>query len=87
MSWRTSSGGSGSCCRRGASLGLGYGFRCGLPWQRADGLGRLLGSGLGLGLAAGAGLVGMWALAAEGLLAVGTGMGARLEDVPRGLGG
>ena len=33
------------------------------------------------------GLVGAWALAAAGLLAVGAGLGARLGGVPRGLGG
>ena len=42
---------------------------------------------LGLGRAAGAGFVGAWALAAAGLLAVGTGLGARLGGFPRGLGG
>ena len=33
------------------------------------------------------GLVGTWALAAAGLLAVGAGLGARLGGVPRSLGG
>ena len=42
---------------------------------------------LGFGWVAGAGLVGAWALAAAGLLAVGTGFGARLGGFPRGLGG
>ena len=42
---------------------------------------------LGFGRVAGAGLVGAWALAAAGLLAVGTGLGARLGGFPRGLGG
>ena len=42
---------------------------------------------LGFGWVAGAGLVGAWALAAAGLLAVGTGLGARLGGFHRGLGG
>ena len=37
---------------------------------------------LGFGWVKGAGLVGAWALAAAGLLAVGTGLGARLGGVP-----
>ena len=45
------------------------------------------GLGLGMGLAAGAGLVGAWALAAAGLLAVGTGFQARSGGFPRGFGG
>ena len=56
------------------------------------GRGALTGSGgclaavLGFGRVAGVGLVGAWALAAVGLLAVGAGLGARLGGVPRGLG-
>ena len=42
---------------------------------------------LGFGRAAGAGLVGAWALAAAGLLAVGTGLGACLGGFSHGLGG
>ena len=42
---------------------------------------------LGFGRAAGASFVGEWALAAAGLLAVGTGLGARLGGFPHGLGG
>ena len=41
----------------------------------------------GFGWVSGAGLVGAWASAAAGLLAVGAGLGARLGGVPRGLGG
>ena len=41
---------------------------------------------LGFRPAAGAGFVGAWALAVAGLLAVGTGLGARLGGFPRGLG-
>ena len=51
------------------------------------GLGGCLAAVLGFGRAADAGLVGAWALAAVGLLAVGTGLGARLGGFPRGLGG
>ena len=40
-------GGSGSRCCRGAGLGLGLEFGCGLWSWRADGLGWLLGGGLG----------------------------------------
>ena len=40
-------GGSGSHCLRGAGLGLGLWFGCGLRSRRADGFGRLLGGGLG----------------------------------------
>ena len=40
----------------------------------------------GFGRAAGAGLVGACVLAAVGLLALGTGLGARLGGFPRGLG-
>ena len=60
-------------------LGLGLGL--------AAGLGGCLAAGLGCGRAAGAGLVGAWALAAAGLLAVRTGLGARLGGFPRGSGG
>ena len=51
------------------------------------GLGGSLAAVLGFGWVAGAGLVGAWALAAAGLLAVGAGLGAHLGGVPRGLGG
>ena len=51
------------------------------------GLGGCLAAVLGFGWVAGVGLVGAWALAAAGLLAVGAGLGARLGGVPRGLGG
>ena len=79
-------GGSGSRCRRGAGSGLGSGLGCGLRSWRADGFGWLFGGGLGFGWVTGAGLVGAWALAAAGLLAVGTGLGARLGGVPGDLG-
>ena len=53
---------------------------------RRQGLGGCLAAVLGFGSSAGAGLVGAWALAVAGLLAVGTGLGARLGGFPRGLG-
>ena len=80
-------GESGPRCRRGAGLGLGLGFCCGLRLRRATGFGGCLAAVLGFGRAADAGLVGPWALAAAGLLAVGTGFGAHLGGFPRGLGG
>ena len=87
-------GGSGSRCRRGAGLGLGLGFGCGLRPRRADGFEQLRGGGLEFRpscgrvcLGGGGGLVGACALAAAGLLAVGTGLGARLGGFPRSLGG
>ena len=64
-------------------LGLAAGCSCGAP----TGLGGCLAAVLGFGRAAGAGLVGAWALAAAGLLAVGTGLGARLGGFLRSLGG
>ena len=51
------------------------------------GLGGCLAAVLGFGWVAGVGLVGAWALAAVGLLAVGTGLGAHLGGFPCGLGG
>ena len=80
-------GGPGSRCRRGAGLGLGFGLGCGLRSWRADGLGGCLAAVSGFGWVAGVGLVGAWALAAAGLLAVEAGLGARFGGVPRGLGG
>ena len=50
------------------------------------GLGGCLAAVLGFAWVAGVGLVGAWALAAAGLLAVGSRLGARLGGVPRGLG-
>ena len=40
-------GGSGLRCRRGAGLGLGLRFGCGLRLRRTSGFGRSLGGGLG----------------------------------------
>ena len=64
-------------------LGLAAGCGCGA----LTGLGGCLAAVLGFGWVAGVGLVGAWALAAAGLLAVGAGLGARSGCVPRGLGG
>ena len=87
MSWRTSSGG------RACAAVVAPGFDLGLGLAAGCGRGALTGSGGGLvavfgfGLVAGVGLVGAWALAAAGLLAVGAGLGASFGGVPRGLGG
>ena len=67
----------------GLGLGLAAGWGCGVPTD----LGGCLAAVLGCGWVASAGLVGAWALAAAGLLAVGTGWGARLGGFPRGFGG
>ena len=67
----------------GLGLGLAAGCGCGAP----TGFGGCVAAVLGFGRAAGAGLVGACALAVAGLLAVGTGLGARLGGFPRGLGG
>ena len=66
-------------------LGLHLAASCGRG--ALTGLGACLAAVLGFGWVAGVGLVGAWALAAAGLLAVGAGLGARLGGVPRGLGG
>ena len=68
-------------------LGLGLGLAAGCGRGALTGLVGCLVSVLGFGWVAGAGLVGTWALAVAGLLAVGTGLGAHLGGVPRGLGG
>ena len=80
-------GGSGSRCRRGAGLGLEFGLGCGLRSWPLMGLGGCLAVVLGFGWVAGAGLVGAWALAAAGLLAVGTGFGGPFGRFPPWLGG
>ena len=68
-------------------LGLGLGLAAGCGCGALTGLGGCLAAVLRLSRVAGAGLVGAWALAAAGLLAVGTGLVARLRGFPRGLGG
>ena len=50
-------------------------------------LGGCLAAVLGFGWVAGVGLVGAWALAVAGWLAVGAGLGACLRGFPLGLGG
>ena len=67
-------------------LGLGLGLAAGCGRGALTGLGGCLAAVFGFSWVAGAGLVGAWALAAAGLLAVGTGFRARLGGVPRGLG-
>ena len=68
-------------------LGLGLGLAAGCGRGALTSLGGCLAAVLGLGWVADAGLIGAWALAAAGLLAVGTGLRARLGGFPRGLGG
>ena len=69
----------------GLDLGLGLAAGCGRG--ALTGLGGCLAAVFGFGWVAVVGLVGAWALAAAGLLAVGAGLGARFGGVPRGLGG
>ena len=69
------------------ALDMGSGFAAGCGRGALTGLGGCLEAVLGFGWVAGVGLVGAWALAAAGLLAVGAGFGARSGGVPRGLGG
>ena len=68
-------------------LGLGLGLAVGCRPGALTGLGGCLAAVLGFGWVAGAGIIGAWALAALGLLAVGAGFGARRGDFPRGFGG
>ena len=67
-------------------LGSGLGLAAGCGRGVLMGLGGCLAAVLGFGWVAGAGLIRAWALAAAGLLAVGTGLGARFGGVPPGLG-
>ena len=85
-SYRTSSGGRVRAVVVAPGLGFGLGLAAG--WRRGapTGSGGCLAAVLGFRRAAGAGFTGAWALAAAGLLAVGTGLGARLGGFPRGLG-
>ena len=64
----------------GLDLGLGLAAGCGRGVLR--GLGGCLAAVLGFGWVASVGLVGAWALAAAGLLAVGAGLGAVSEVSP-----
>ena len=69
----------------GFRLGLGLAAGCGRGVP--TGQGGCLAAVFGFGRAAGGGFVRARALAAAGLLAVGTGSGARLGGSPRGFGG
>ena len=84
---RTSPGGPARAAVVAPGLDLGLGLAAGCGRGALTGLGGCLAAVLGFGWVAGVGLVGAWALAAAGLLAVGAGLGARLGGVPRGLGG
>ena len=68
----------------GLDFGLGLAAGCGRG--TLTGLGGCFAAVLGFGWVAGVGLVGAWALAAAGLLAVGACLGARLGGVPGRLG-
>ena len=70
-----------------SGLGLGFGSAAGLGRDAPTGLGRYLAAVLCFGGAAGAGFAWAWALAAAGLLAVGTGFGARVGGFPGRLAG
>ena len=83
----TSSGGRARAAVVAPDLDLGLGLAAGCGRGALTGLGGCLAAVLGFGWVAGVGLVGAWALAAAGLLAMGAGLGARLGGVPRGLGG
>ena len=86
MSWRTSSGGRARAAVVAPGLGSGLGLAAGCGRGALTGLGGCVAPVLGLGHAAGAGLVGACALAAAGLLAVETVLGARSGGFPRRLG-
>ena len=81
-----SSGGRARAAVVAPGLNLGLGLAAGCGPGALTGLGGCLAAVLGFGWVPGAGLVGAWALAAVGLLAVGAGLGARFGGVPRGLG-
>ena len=67
-------------------LGLGLSLAVGCGPGTLMGLGGCLAVVLGFGQAAGAGFVGAWELAAAGLLALGTGLEARLGGFPGSFG-
>ena len=87
MLYRTSSGGQARAAAVAPGLGLGLGLAAGCGRVAPAGSGGCLAAVLGFGRAAGAGFVGAWALAAAGLLTVGTGLGARWGGFSRGSGG
>ena len=80
-------GGSARAAVVAPGLGLGWGLAAGCGRGAPTSLGGCLAAALNFGRAVNAGLVGVWALAAAGLLVVGTGLGARLGGSPRGWGG
>ena len=82
MSERTSSGGRAGAAVVAPGLGLGLGSAAGCGRGAVTCLGGCLAAVLGFGWVAGVGLVGAWALAAAGLLAVGTGLGATFGGCP-----
>ena len=69
------------------SLGFGLDLSAGCARGAPASLGGCLTAVLGVGRAPGAGFVGAWALAAAGLLVLGTGLGARSGGFARGLEG
>ena len=87
MSCTTSSGGRACAAVVAPGLDSGLGLAAGCGRGALTGLAGCLAAVLGFSWVAGVGLVGAWALAAAGLLAVGAGLGARLRGVLRGLGG
>ena len=68
-------------------LGLGLSLAAGCCRGAPTGSGGCLAAVLGFGRAARAGFVGAWALVAAGMLAMGTGLGARWGGFPRGFWG
>ena len=86
MSLRTSSGGRACSAVVAPGMNLGLDLAAGCGRGASTGSGSCLAAVLRFGRAAGAGLVRAWALAAAGLLAAATGLGARLGGFPRGFG-
>ena len=86
MLLRTSSGGRARAAVVAPCLGLGLELAAGCGRGVLTGSAGCLAAVFGFGWAAGAGFVGAWALAAAGLLTVGTGFGACLEVSPAALG-
>ena len=77
----------GQTCAVVVARGLGFGLAAGVGHGALTGLPGCLAAVLGFSRAAGADFAGAWALAAAGLLDLGTGLGACLGGFPRGLGG
>ena len=85
MSSRTSSGGRVHAALVAPGFGLGLGLAAGCGRGAPTDFGGCLAAVFGFGRAASMGFVRAWALAASGLLAVWTGLGARLGGFPGGL--